>query len=120
MNAPRTSQARERSDEPQLVGHHYRSEPFRRTGWRRAGAASLAGLVLGGLLLVSLRMAIVRTRYALADAVATETALLDRQRRASVELRGLRDPRRLVGLAEARGFGRPERVVELGTEPVTP
>jgi hypothetical protein len=85
-------------------------------GWRLTAVAAVAGLVLGGLLLASLRMEIVRERYALADALALETALVAEELAASVELRELRDPRRLRRLANELGFARPERVIELGTD----
>lgn len=85
-------------------------------GWRQPTAAVVAGLVMGGLLLASLRMEIVRERYALADALALETRLVAQELAASVELRELRDPRRLRRLANELGFARPERVIELGTD----
>ena len=86
---------------------------------RALAFAALAGLLLAGLLLVALRMNIVRTRYALADAANTETELLARDRELSVMVRRLRDPRRLRRLATERGFARPERVIELDTETAT-
>jgi hypothetical protein len=73
----------------------------------------LVGAVLAGLVLTSLRTAIVRTRYALGDAIEKEQVLLERERSAAVEVRQRRDPRRLREAALAQGFGRPERVIAL-------
>ncbi len=106
--------------EANLVGRNFVARRVSTAAWRRTGAAVLVGLVVGGMLLVSLRMAIVRSRYALADAAATETALMAAEREAAVTLREMRDPRRLTALAEAQGFVRPERVVELGSEATAP
>lgn len=57
------------------------------------------------LLLVVLRMDSIRLRYALADAVRVEQELLDQQRRLTVQVRHLRDPRRLEALARELGMG---------------
>ena len=116
----RTRARGEHESDTELVGRDF-SKPRRPTGaWRTTGAALLVGLALGGLSLASLRMTIVRTRYALADSLARETALLALERQAKVELRELRDPRRLRQLAGELGFTRPERVIELGTEALAP
>ncbi len=114
------AERRGRAGERELVGRDFSRRRRGNASWRRTVAAIVVGLVLGGLLLVSLRMAILRTRYFLADALARETMLLDLEREASVELRELRDPRRLRRLASEIGFARPERVIELGTEVVGP
>ena len=87
---------------------------------RRLAAAVLIGLVLSALFLASLRMTIRRNQYALADTVAIEKALMAEELEAQAAVRSLRDPRRLSELAYSRGFRRPERVIELGTEPATP
>lgn len=63
-----------------------------------------AGAVCAALLLVALRMDSVRLRYALADAVRSEQQLLDEQRSLTVEVRRLRDPRRLEGLGRELGL----------------
>jgi hypothetical protein len=47
----------------------------------------------------------VRLRYALADAVRAEQQLLDEQRSLTVEMRQLRDPRRLQALGQELGLG---------------
>ncbi len=107
---------RRESDPKDLVGRDFAGRGSTANRWRHRAAAVVIGLVLGGLLLASLRMEIVRTRYALADALAQETRLLSLEREASVALRELRDPRRLRRLANQLGFVRPERVIELGTD----
>ena len=117
------TKSRERAPQeggPDLVGTDFAERGHRPGGWRSTGVAVVVGVVLGGLLLASLRMTIVRTRYALADSHTQETALLELEREATVELRELRDPRRLRRLAAELGFERPERVIELGTEIVAP
>ncbi len=85
----------------------------RTPGLRRSVAACLLGLALGALCLVALRVDILRTRYALAEALALEQQLLSERRDLTVEMRRLRDPARLATLARKRGFVRPERVIDL-------
>jgi len=84
-----------------------KSEPPRRRlpGIRPAALGVVAaGAVCAALLLVALRMDSVRLRYALADAVRAEQELLDEQRSLTVEVRQLRDPRRLEGLGRELGL----------------
>lgn len=84
-----------------------KSEPPRRrlSGIRPAALGVVAaGAVCAALLLVALRMDSVRLRYALADAVRAEQELLDEQRSLTVEVRQLRDPRRLEGLGRELGL----------------
>jgi hypothetical protein len=69
--------------------------------------------VVAALLLASVRVSILRLRYDLGVAVSEETTLLARQRAATVELRELRDPARLRGLATELGLARPQRVIDL-------
>jgi len=73
----------------------------------------LISCLAAALLLASLRVSSLRMRYRLAEAVREETALLEEQRTATVELRKLRDPTRLRRLAAQQGFVLPERVVDL-------
>ena len=65
------------------------------------------------LLLVSLRMDSIRLRYALAEAVRAEQVLLDQQRRLTVQVRHLRDPRRLEALAAELGMAPPSCTIDL-------
>ena len=76
-------------------------------------AAALVGLLLAGLALAALRIDILRLRYAMADAVATETRLLEERRVETARAATLSDPARLAELAEERGFARPQRVIDL-------
>ena len=76
-------------------------------------AAGIAGALVAALALASLRLEIFRLRYALAEAVAVEQELLERRRALVVEVARLRDPRRLRRIARERGFGLPERVIQL-------
>jgi hypothetical protein len=71
------------------------------------------GLVTAALMVASLRVSILRLRYQLSAAVSEETELLERQRAVTVTLREMRDPARLHRLAAERGFGRPDRVIQL-------
>lgn len=71
------------------------------------------GVVAAALMVASLRVSILRLRYRLSEAVGEETRLLERQRAVTVRLRELRDPARLRDVAAERGFGRPERVIQL-------
>ncbi len=73
----------------------------------------MAGALLVALALASLRLEIFRLRYALAETLEVEQRLLERRRELVVEVARLRDPRRLRRLAGERGFGLPERVIQL-------
>jgi len=87
----------------------------RRFAWPRPAALGTvaAGAVCAALLLVSLRMDSIRLRYALADAVRVEQQLLDQQRRLTVQVRHLRDPRRLEALAGELGIAPASCVIDL-------
>lgn len=93
--------------------------------WRRLVAsrptlfAVLVGLLAAGLTLASLRVDLIRVRYALADALASEAALRTERAELLAEVRRLRDPARLGALAAKAGLARPERVIELAA-PETP
>lgn len=70
-------------------------------------------LVASNLTLVALRSEITRVRYEVSQGTG-ELQQLDEQGRAlTLRLRQLHDPRRLNEIARARGFGAPERIVEL-------
>jgi cell division protein FtsL len=77
--------------------------------------ATVGGLaiVLSSLGIVAFRTEILRARYELGDLVAEETRLRDERAALRVAVRRLRDPERLERLAQERGFGPPERVLEL-------
>lgn len=89
--------------------------PRRRFAWPRPAALGTvaAGAVCAALLLVSLRMDSIRLRYALADAVRVEQELLDQQRRLIVQVRHLRDPRRLEALAGEIGLAPAACLIDL-------
>lgn len=97
----------------QLIGRDFARQPApaaRARGWL---APLLIGAVAAALLLVSLRVEILRLRYAVMDAVAEESRLQRQQSALTVEVRRLRDPKRLAAIAAENGFARPERVVPL-------
>lgn len=79
-----------------------------RIGWPVVIVALL--LALG---LTALRVDLIRMRYALADALASEQELLEQQRMLTVEMRTLRDPSGLASRARELGFVHPERVIHL-------
>lgn len=87
----------------------------RRFAWPRPASLGIvaAGAVCAALLLVALRMDSIRLRYALADAVRAEQELLDQQRRLTVQMRHLRDPRRLEALAAELGLAPPGCLIDL-------
>jgi hypothetical protein len=106
--------AAQRDPDAVLVGRDF-VRPRARGGaaGRARWVPALVACVAAALLLAALRVQVLRVRYELGRAVAEETQLLERQRAATVALGELRDPRRLRRLAEARGFARPERVIEI-------
>jgi len=97
-----------------LVGRDLAGGPPRRArARRRLPLALLAGGIVAALLLVTLRVEILRLRYAAAEVAAEEQDLSERIAQARFRLRELRDPARLRKLAAARGFVRPERVLQV-------
>jgi hypothetical protein len=114
----RRRSAAERAD---LVGRDLAEAPRRRVrGRARLRLPIAVGAVVAALLLVTLRVEILRLRYALAEVASQEEELLARSRQVTVRVRELRDPARLRALAAERGFGRPERVVSLELSAATP
>ncbi len=73
----------------------------------------IAVALVAALGVSALRIDLIRTRYALAESLAQEQALLEEQRALIVRLRGLRDPSVLAALAQERGFRPAERVIAL-------
>ena len=65
------------------------------------------------LALAALRIDILRVRYALGEAIREEKALIQAQRQQIAVLEGLRNPSRLVDVAQHLGFAPPERVIDL-------
>jgi cell division protein FtsL len=80
--------------------------------------ASVGGLVivLSSLGIVAFRTEILRVRYELGDLVAEEATLREERAALRVAVRRLRAPERLERLARERGFGPPERVLDLSAE----
>lgn len=71
------------------------------------------------LAVAALRIDLIRTRYALAEAMAEEQALIEEQRSLIVRKRQLRDPAVLTGLARERGF-RPIEAQRILVDPRPP
>lgn len=95
------------------IGLDVGAEP-RRAGLRLGRWLPVFALALAcALALAALRVSILRARYALAEVHESETQLLEARRDAQVEIRELRDPRRLRERARALGFEHPERVLRL-------
>jgi hypothetical protein len=65
------------------------------------------------LALAALRIDILRVRYALGEAIGEEKALVQQQRQETAALEGLRNPSRLVEVAQRLGFAPPEHVIDL-------
>jgi hypothetical protein len=105
--------AAEIPESPALVGRDLAPVPTRRRRRRVPVVPIAIGAVLGALCLVSLRVEILRLRYAVAEAASEEERLLERERQIRVRVRELRDPARLRALAAERGFTPPERVLRL-------
>jgi hypothetical protein len=61
----------------------------------------------------ALRIDLIRTRYAMAEALAEEKALITEQRELIVRRRQLRDPAELAVQARARGFRPPTQILSL-------
>jgi hypothetical protein len=105
--------ARRRMPQRELVGRDLAEPPRRATRRFRLRLPIALGTIVAALLLVTLRVEILRLRYALAEVASEEQALLERSRRTTVRVRELRDPARLRRLATERGFGRPARVMSV-------
>ncbi len=79
---------------------------------------ALVALALGVALgVAALRIDLIRTRYALADAMEREASLLAEQRELIARQRQLRDPTVLARLAQERGF-RPAAASRVLTDPM--
>lgn len=85
----------------------------RRTARLRVGWPVVVVALLLALGLTALRIDLIRMRYALANALESEQALLEQQRMLTVEMRTLRDPSGLASRARELGFVHPERVIHL-------
>ncbi|MBW2230365.1 MAG: hypothetical protein JRG92_00700 [Deltaproteobacteria bacterium] len=73
----------------------------------------LALTLLVALGVASLRIEMIRLRYALAETSLEEERLLEEQRSLTAEKLRLRDPVHLAGRARELGFVRPERLIDL-------
>ncbi len=83
---------------------------------RAAARSFLLPLVIGllaALMLASLRIDLLRGRYALAAAIEQEQALQSEKRVLTARMRELRDPAMLARRAEALGFVRPDELIDL-------
>jgi len=98
---------------PQIVGRDVGRTPRRSRRDRRAIHAALLGGACALLLLAGLRVQLTELRYRLAEATREEHALDETARELIVEVRGLRDPKRLAEFAARRGFARAESVIDL-------
>ena len=92
------------------------STPRRQSRRRLAWTPLFAAAVVSLLALAALRVSILRTRYALGATLQHETELLARERSVAVAASEERAPQKLREAAARRGFGRPERVIDLADE----
>lgn len=83
---------------------------------RQVAASLFLMAVVAALLLAVLRIDVIRMRYGLAEAVATERRLVEERNELTVAMRRLRHPGRLAERARELGFVRPERVVFLSSD----
>jgi len=113
MSAPAPARRIEGAAPGPIVGRDFAREQRGRRSLLRGAAPYLVGAaVLVGLAVVALRNDLIRMRYGLTAAMQEERDLLQERRELTARVRALRDPARLVRLAEERGFVRPERVFE--------
>jgi hypothetical protein len=105
----------DRQAEVDLIGRDLASRPS------PAKRRSLAPLVIAALVcafcLVALRTDIVRMRYALGKELSHERALLETQRKLTIEAEHLRNAARIGERARELGFARPERIIDLPAVP---
>jgi hypothetical protein len=78
-------------------------------------AVGITAAIVFALGLAVLRVDVIRLRYALAGADSHERKLREQSRDLVVEMRSLRDPVKLAEIARERGFGVPDRVLDLRT-----
>jgi hypothetical protein len=97
----------------EIVGRDFSAIAPTRQGLRRLAIAAFAGLLMVALGLSTLRNRIIDLRYQMAEVVREERGLLELKRALTIEMRRLRDPKRLAVEARQRGFRRPQRVVEI-------
>jgi len=79
----------------------------------RLVAPILVGLLIAAIGLVALRTEVLKLQYELAALHERERALDAQTRDLTVQMRQLRDPRRLSAHASALGFRRPDRLIDL-------
>ena len=108
-NRNRVKNGASRRQAKRLVGRDlaplHRAEERR----RRLLPVLLVGSLIAALGLTALRIDLIRQRYALAAVISEEKQLLEERRMLTAQVRGLRDPARLAGLATEMGFVRPVR-----------
>ena len=110
----RAPRARE-SARPSLIGRDLASEYDPRSPG--ALVPLLVLVLITALGIAALRIDLIRTRYAVAQAMQTENALIEEQRALIARKRQLRDPVQLAIQAHARGFRAPARAYSL-VEPI--
>jgi hypothetical protein len=94
-----------------LIGFDVARAPGRLRGTSWLPVVAVA--VLSGLLLAGLRVDVIRMRLARAESFEEELRLEQEERDLTVEMRQLRDPAELARRAEALGFRRAERMIDL-------
>jgi hypothetical protein len=102
-----------------LVGRDFSTLDRRRAS--RLIAPTLVGLLIAAIGLVALRTEVLKLRYELAALHEREQTLDAQTRDLTVQMRQLRDPRRLSARASTLGFRRPDRLIDLpAAVPATP
>ena len=113
MTPPGRSRRRKAPGSRDLVGRDLARVRIPHGRGSRPLAALLIGALIAGMGLVALRTDILRLRYALAESIEIEKALLEEQRIWTARRQTLLHPARLAKLARQRGFSRPLQVIHL-------
>ena len=96
-----------------LIGRDLATTPRPPARMRRVPLTSLVLVILAALALAGLRVQILDLRLRLGKAQSEQQQLDDEVGRLRVEVRELRDPRRLADLAPGIGLVQPAHVIEL-------
>ena len=114
---PASRMAAGKNDDDDRIDHNAEDDSPKRDGWigvdfahlvtppsSRSWIPLIAHALLAALGVSALRIDLIRTRYALAETMATEKSMIQDQRDLIIRQRRLRDPAVLTALARERGF----------------
>lgn len=122
--SPEGSQVKNRaagqSNPISVIGHDLAREQQRTGIPNRLTAILMILTALAGLGIVAMRSDVMRVRYSISEAMETEKQLQVEHNALTVEMRKLRSPARLSGLAQELGFRRPEQIIPLSPQAQLP